>query len=111
MAGLIQVFITAGSREEGSHIADALVRNRLAACGQILGPIQSTYWWQGKVESSEEWMCLAKSLEDKFDEIVRMVKEMHSYKVPEIIAVPLIAASDSYEQWVREELKVRDDPE
>ena len=111
MAGLIQVFITAGSREEGARIVDALVRNRLAACGQILGPIQSTYWWQGAVESSEEWMCLAKSQEEKFGEIVRLVKEMHSYKVPEIIAVPLIAASDSYEQWVREELKVRDEHE
>jgi len=101
MAGLIQVFITAGSREEGQRLVDTLVRNRLAACGQVLGPIQSTYWWQGKVESSQEWMCLAKSQEEKFDEIVRMVKELHSYEVPEIIAVPLVAVSDSYEQWMK----------
>ncbi|MEW5802062.1 MAG: divalent-cation tolerance protein CutA [bacterium] len=105
MAGLIQVFITVANREEGQRIVDALVNNRLAACGQVLGPIRSTYWWQGKVESGEEWMCLLKSQEEKFAEIVRLVKELHSYEVPEIIASPLIAVSDGYERWVRQELK------
>jgi len=104
MTGLIQVFITASSREEGEKIVEALVKNRLAACGQLVGPIQSTYWWQGRIESSAEWLCLVKSQEDKFSEIVGLVKKLHSYQVPEIIAMPLVAVSESYEQWMREEL-------
>lgn len=105
MGGLIQVSITVGSQEEGQRIVDRLVKTRLAACGQLLGPIQSTYWWQGRIETASEWMCLVKSQEEKFGEIVRLVKELHSYQVPEIMAVPLVAASDSYEQWLRKELK------
>jgi periplasmic divalent cation tolerance protein len=105
MGGLIQVSITAKSQEEGQRIVDRLLETRLAACGQLFGPIQSTYWWQGRIETAREWMCLVKSREEKFGEIVRLVKELHSYQVPEIIAVPLAAASDSYEQWLREELE------
>ncbi|MEW6381082.1 MAG: divalent-cation tolerance protein CutA [bacterium] len=105
MTDFIQVFITASSREEGQRIVDALVKSRLIACGQVAGPIQSTYWWQGSIESSTEWLCLAKSREDKFAGIVSLVKELHSYQVPEIIAMPLAGVSDDYAQWMREELR------
>ena len=104
MSGLIQVSITVGSQSEGQRIVDALLRDRLIACGQVFGPIRSSYWWQGKIETSEEWMCLAKSREENFAEIVRSVQEMHSYEVPEIIAVPLVASDEKYAQWVEAEV-------
>ena len=104
MDGLIQVFITAASQEEGQRIVDALVKRRLAACGQLLGSIQSTYWWRGRIECAGEWLCLVKSQEEKFGDIVRLVEELHSYEVPEVVAVPLVAVSESYGQWLREEL-------
>ena len=104
MADFIQITITVGTREEGQELVHSLVKNRLIACGQILGPIQSTYWWEGKIETAQEWMCLAKSKEEKFDEIVRQVRRMHSYEVPEIIAVPLIAVDENYAHWLEGEL-------
>ena len=104
MAGFIQITITVGTREEGQQLVHNLVENRLIACGQIVGPIQSTYWWKGKIETAQEWMCLAKSKEEKFAEIVRQVRRMHSYEVPEIIAVPLIAVDADYSHWLEEEL-------
>jgi len=104
MAGFIQITITVGTREEGEQLVHNLVENRLIACGQILGPIQSTYWWKGKIETAQEWMCLAKSREEKFAEVVRQVRNMHSYEVPEIIAVPLIAVDENYAHWLEEEL-------
>jgi len=104
MAGFIQITITVGTREEGEQLVYSLVKNRLIACGQILGPIQSTYWWKGKIETAQEWMCLAKSREEKFAEIVHQVRSMHSYEVPEIIAVPLIAVDEDYAHWLEEEL-------
>ncbi|MGA1875548.1 MAG: divalent-cation tolerance protein CutA [bacterium] len=70
----------------------------------MLGPIQSTYWWQDRIETSQEWLCLAKSKEEKFDEISRHVKRHHSYEVPEIIAVPLAASDETYAQWIEEEV-------
>ncbi len=104
MAGFIQITITVGTREEGEQLVHNLVENRLIACGQILGPIKSTYWWKGKIETAQEWMCLAKSKEVKFAEIVRQVRRIHSYEVPEIIAVPLIAVDENYAHWLEEEL-------
>jgi len=104
MAGFIQITITVRTREEGEQLVHNLVENRLIACGQILGPIQSTYWWKGKIEAAQEWMCLAKSKEEKFAEVVRQVRRMHSYEVPEIIAVPLIAVDENYALWLEEEL-------
>lgn len=105
MAGFIQITIIVGTKEEGEKLVHNLVENRLIACGQILGPIQSTYWWKGKIETSQEWMCLAKSKEKKFAEIVRQVKRTHSYEVPEIIAVPLIAVDENYAHWLEGELR------
>ena len=104
MASFIQITITVETREQGEQLVHNLVENRLIACGQILGPIQSIYWWKGNIEKAQEWMCLAKSKKDKFNEIVRQVKRIHSYEVPEIIAVPLIAVDENYAHWLEEEL-------
>ncbi|MBW1983063.1 MAG: divalent-cation tolerance protein CutA, partial [Deltaproteobacteria bacterium] len=60
----IQVFTTADNRKDAERIANALVKNRLAGCVQIVGPVASTYWWQGNMETTEEWLCLIKTRQD-----------------------------------------------
>ena len=71
MSGFIQINISVGTKEEGQKLVHSLVKNRLIACGQILGPMQSTYWWKGKIETAQEWICFAKSKEEKFNEILQ----------------------------------------
>jgi periplasmic divalent cation tolerance protein len=70
---------------------------------QIVGPITSTYRWQGKIETSEEWQCWAKSRGELYAQIEQAIRRLHPYEVPEILAVPVVAGSDSYLKWLREE--------
>ena len=104
MADYIQVITTAPSKAEAEAIASALVGKRLAACVQVLGPIASTYWWQGKIETSQEWQCWIKSRRDLYEQIEQAILEVHSYEVPEILAIPLVAGSGSYLAWLDDEL-------
>jgi len=104
MRDYIQVMTTASSVEEAQQIARTLVERRLAACVQVLGPIRSSYWWQGKVETDEEWQCAAKTRRDLFEDVVKTIKEVHSYEVPEILAVPVAAGSQPYLEWLESEL-------
>jgi periplasmic divalent cation tolerance protein len=104
MKSFIQVTTTTESREQAKKIADFLVEQKLAACVQILGPIESTYRWKGKIETDEEWLCLIKTQEDFFKEVESAIKEMHSYETPEIIAVPIIKGSKEYLQWLDSEI-------
>jgi len=104
MTNFIQIGTTAGSRSEAEKISRTLVERRLAACVQILGPITSTYWWEGKIEQSEEFLCLIKTRGDKYSAVETAIKEVHSYKVPEILAVPIAFGSSDYIDWVAKEL-------
>lgn len=104
MREFVQVLTTVGSREEAEGIARALVENRLAACVQVVGPISSSYRWQGEMETAEEWQCLAKTRRDLYPEVERAVRLLHSYEVPEIIATPIIAGSADYLEWLDENL-------
>ena len=101
----IEVRTTAAKREDAARIARALVEKRLAACAQIVGPIASTYWWQGKIETAEEWLCLAKARKEDYRKIERAIKDLHPYQTPEIVALPILAGSAEYLRWVREETK------
>jgi periplasmic divalent cation tolerance protein len=101
----LQVVTTTDGREEAEKVATALVEARLVACVQILGPIASTYWWKGKIESAEEWLCIMKTSRPLFDEVKEAIKKIHSYETPEIIAIPIVRGSDDYLQWLREEIK------
>jgi periplasmic divalent cation tolerance protein len=105
MADYIQVITTTTSKAEAEAIARALVGQRLAACVQVLGPIASTYWWQGKIETSQEWQCWIKSRRDLYEQIERAIRQVHSYEVPEILAIPVVAGSDSFLAWLDDELK------
>jgi periplasmic divalent cation tolerance protein len=101
-ADAIIVFMTAPSREEAVRIADHLVEARLAACVQILPEMESVYRWQGKVERQKEILLIAKTTSSKFEQLEREVREVHSYDIPEIVAVPLTAGSVPYLQWLND---------
>jgi periplasmic divalent cation tolerance protein len=105
MSGVIQVITTTASREEAERIARALVEARLAACVQVLGPITSIYRWEGAIETSQEWRCEAKSRAELYDEIERAIRRLHSYQVPEILAVPVANGSAEYLAWLDREVK------
>jgi len=92
---------TTPDRATADAIAAALVEKRLAACVQVSGPITSVYRWQGAVETSQEWLCTAKTTAERWRELMELVLAMHPYETPEIIATPIDQASDAYEVWVR----------
>jgi periplasmic divalent cation tolerance protein len=96
----IVVFMTAANGEEATRLADMLVGAHLAACVQILPEIESVYRWQGKIERSSEVLLLAKTTRGKFDELEREVRALHSYDTPEIVAVPVMAGSAAYLEWL-----------
>lgn len=95
---------TTSSREEAGRIAGVLLRRRLAACVQVIGPVQSRYWWHGQLEDSEEWLCLAKTTGHRTEELIQAIGEAHSYETPEIIVTPVVDGSHAYLQWVADEV-------
>ena len=95
-----QVTTTTDAREEASALARSAVEARLAACGQVLGPILSTYWWEGRVEAAEEWYVVFKTTAARYPELERHLRERHSYDVPEIVATPILAGNPAYLSWV-----------
>ncbi len=101
----IQVLTATASRDDAQRIAAALVEQRLAACVQVIGPIASTYWWQGRVEQAEEWLCLIKSRRALYDELEQAIRARHPYETPEIMALPVIAGSPPYLHWLSQEVR------
>jgi len=98
----IVVFMTAANGEEATRLADMLVGAHLAACVQILPEMESVYRWQGRIERQSEVLLLAKTTREKFEELEREVRALHSYDTPEIIAVPVTAGSGPYIEWLRQ---------
>lgn len=105
MSDAIQVVTTAGSREEARTIATAIVEQHLAACVQVIGPISSTYWWQGQMETAEEYLCLIKSSRKIFSTLEMAIREVHSYETPEILAMPVVEGSEDYLYWLHGQLR------
>lgn len=101
----IQVFTTTEKKEDAEKIAKVLLEKRLAGCIQLVGPIESTYWWKDNVETAGEWLCFIKSKKTLYDELEKTIKEVHPYETPEIIAVPIISGSKDYLGWLNNELK------
>jgi len=99
----IQIVTTTASADEARRIGAALVEERLAACVQIVGPIESIYRWQGKVETATEWQCWIKTRSQHYDAVEAVIRRLHSYEVPEILAVPIIAGSEAYLKWLSQE--------
>lgn len=105
MPDYIEVHSTTGSREEADRICSAVVEARLVACAQISGPIRSTYWWQGKIEQADEYFLMMKTTRDKFDSVAKMIRENHSYDVPDIVAVSLVDGIADYLGWISAETR------
>lgn len=105
MKDFIQVFTTTETKAEAEEIARTLVDRQLAGCVQIVGPISSTYRWQGAVETAEEWLCLIKAGRSVYAELEAAIKEVHPYDTPEILAMPVAAGSDDYLAWLQQSLK------
>jgi len=99
------VSITTSSSEEAESIAEAIVQERLAACVNIVPAITSIYRWQGEVHRDGEVLLIAKSRPGLFDPLVARVKKLHSYEVPEIIALPITAGSKAYLKWIDESVQ------
>jgi len=104
MQEFIVVYVTTGSPAESEQIARTLVEERLAACVNRCAPMQSVYRWQGKVEQSQEELLIVKSRRELYPALERRVRELHSYAVPEIIALPVLEGSAEYLRWLREQV-------
>jgi periplasmic divalent cation tolerance protein len=104
----LQVQTTTDSRAEAMDLARAAVEARLAACGQVAGPVASTYWWNDEIERSEEWFVFFKLPADRYEALAAFLAERHSYDEPEILATPFAAGSASFLNWITEETRPRD---
>lgn len=102
MSEHVEIQITCGSAAEADRIADALVERRFAACVQQL-PIRSTYRWEGEIHHDDEILLLVKTRAARFDDVAATVRELHSYDVPAITAVPIAHGSDDYLTWLGHE--------
>ena len=101
----IVIFVTAGNIGEARKISAKLIEKKLAACVNIIDPVESVFWWQGKVDKAKEALLVIKSKKQKFLKIVKLVKSLHSYEVPEIIALPIVAGEKFYLKWIDECVK------
>lgn len=102
MTQFILILITASSIDEGEKIAQSLVFNHLAACVNIVPSVTSIFFWEGKTDKATEVLLMVKSKQALLDIIIKHVKNIHTYTVPEIIALPLIGGSEDYLKWVEE---------
>jgi periplasmic divalent cation tolerance protein len=107
MAGEKLIISTAGSRDQASRIAQALVNESLAACVNIVGPIESVYRWQGTVESSEEFLLLIKTTSACAMNAIVRLRELHSYQLPEAIELDISSGSADYLRWIQDSVKRR----
>jgi len=92
--------MTTSTRLEAQKIVQSLLQERLIACANIWGPMESRYWWRSKIENASEFLVLMKSKQKLFARLVEAVKEMHSYEVPEILAVPIVEGFQPYLKWL-----------
>ncbi len=99
------MLVTVNSKEEAEKISRQLLEQKLVACANIVGPITSHFHWMGKIDCAEEFLVLLKSRMDLFDALSEKIKSLHSYEVPEILALPVVAGSRDYLNWFDESLK------
>jgi periplasmic divalent cation tolerance protein len=100
----IVVLITTKGAEEAQKIAKALLKRRQAACVNIVPEVDSHFWWQDKLDASKESLLIVKTKESLLPDIIKSVKKMHSYDVPEIIALPIVGGSQEYLDWIDREV-------
>jgi periplasmic divalent cation tolerance protein len=103
VSGCCQITTVIGEQAQANNLASTLVTERLAACAQILGPIQSVFRWEGSVEQAIEWMVIAKTSDTRAPELMARIRALHPYAVPEILFVPITDGHPEYLQWVERE--------
>jgi periplasmic divalent cation tolerance protein len=96
----IIIIVTTAGREEAETIVQRLLEARLIACANIIGPVSSHFHWSGKMEKAEEYLILMKSRKDLFEKLSETVKALHSYEVPEILALPVVEGAKAYMDWL-----------
>jgi periplasmic divalent cation tolerance protein len=97
------LYVTAANTEEAGKIGEALVRERLAACANILGPVASIYWWQGKMQRESEAVLVAKTRADLVDQVIARVKALHSYTVPCVVSLAIEQGNQEFLRWIEAE--------
>jgi periplasmic divalent cation tolerance protein len=102
VTGCLQVSTTLPDRSAADRVAAAAVAERLAACAHVDGPLQSTYRWQGQVETAAEWSCRLKTTAERLPDLVARIRQLHPYDVPEIVAVALVDGDPAYLRWIQE---------
>jgi len=100
----VVIYITTGTDEEAREVAQVLLEKRKAACVNILPRVSSIFWWQDKLDSAQEILLIVKTKASLVNEIVRLVREVHSYDVPEIIALPIVGGNRDYLEWIGKEV-------
>ena len=96
----IIIFVTCASGKEAGSLSDALLKKRLVSCANIIKGINSRFWWKGKTEKASETLAIFKTSAAKFKAVEKEVRKAHSYEVPEIVAIPIIAGSKDYLNWI-----------
>jgi periplasmic divalent cation tolerance protein len=104
---IVIVTTTVDSEAAAQRLSRAAVEVRLAACGQVIGPITSTYWWEGEIETAQEWTVAFKTIEAAAAALIDQLKEDHPYDVPEVLVAPVTVGNPAYLGWVEAETRVR----
>jgi periplasmic divalent cation tolerance protein len=102
--GYAIIFITASSEDEVQKLSDILLKGHHAACITDVKGVESTYWWQGKLESAQEHLLIVKTRTSQIDDVTRLARENHSYEIPEVMAIPVIGGNSDYLDWVGREV-------
>lgn len=102
---MIIILMTASSIEEADLISNSLLEKKFIACSNIINDMKSTFWWNGNIQKENEVMIIAKSTKALLDNIIAEVKSLHSYDVPEILAIPILGGNPDYLDWIIEETK------
>ena len=105
MTSAIVVLVTVGSEQEAETIATALLEERLAACVNVTSPVRSLYRWEGRIADDREWQMVIKTQARLFEALAARIRALHSYDVPEIIALPVLAGTTDYVDWIQNETK------
>ncbi|MCX6009007.1 MAG: divalent-cation tolerance protein CutA [Chloroflexi bacterium] len=103
--GKVVILVTTNTEAEAHKIAELLLGRRKAACVNIVPRVDSSFWWQGRLDSARESLLIIKTKASLLPEIIELVKGIHSYEVPEIIALPIIAGSEGYLKWIDSEVR------
>jgi periplasmic divalent cation tolerance protein len=103
-ANIAMVIVTVSGKVEADKITSVLLENRKAACVNIIPKVSSRFWWQGNIDSADEMLLLIKTRSSAVPAIIELVKKNHSYTVPEVIALPVIAGNEDYLSWINDEV-------